>query len=41
MYATGQDVQQDNARAHMWFSLAAAQGEQRERSRLEKWPNGA
>ena len=29
MYVTGQGVQQDYVRAHMWFSLSAAQGEQR------------
>ena len=26
MYAIGQGVEQDNVLAHMWFSLAAAQG---------------
>jgi TPR repeat protein len=29
MYAEGRGVPQDYVRAHMWFSLAAAQGEQR------------
>jgi TPR repeat protein len=29
MYAEGRGVPQDYVRAHMWFSLAVAQGEQR------------
>ena len=29
MYAKGDGVPQDYVRAHMWFSLSAAQGEQR------------
>ena len=29
MYAEGRGVRQDYVRAHMWFSLAVAQGEQR------------
>ena len=29
MYAEGRGVRQDYVPAHMWFSLAAAQGEQR------------
>ena len=29
MHAEGRGVPQDYVRAHMWFSLAAAQGEQR------------
>jgi hypothetical protein len=29
MYAEGRGVPQDYDRAHMWFSLAAAQGEQK------------
>jgi uncharacterized protein len=29
LYAEGRGVPQDYVRAHMWFSLAAAQGEQR------------
>jgi uncharacterized protein len=29
MYAEGRSVPQDYVHAHMWFSLAAAQGEQR------------
>ena len=29
MYAEGRGVPQDYVRAHMWFSLAAAQGEQK------------
>jgi uncharacterized protein len=29
MYADGRGVPQDYVRAHMWFSLAAAQGEHR------------
>ena len=28
MYAVGQGVPQDLARVHMWFSLAAAQGDE-------------
>ena len=35
MYATGQGVPQDYVRAHMWFSLSAAQGEQRAVKTLE------
>ena len=29
MYAEGRGVPQDYVRAHMWFSLSAAQGEQK------------
>jgi uncharacterized protein len=29
MYAEGRGVPQDDVRAHMWFSLSTAQGEQR------------
>lgn len=35
MYAEGRDVPQDYVRAHMWLSLAAAQGEQRAVKTLE------
>ena len=34
-YAEGRGVPQDYVRAHMWFSLAAAQGEQRAVKTLE------
>jgi uncharacterized protein len=35
MYAKGDGVPQDYVRAHMWFSLSAAQGEQRAVKLLE------
>jgi uncharacterized protein len=35
MYAEGRGVPQDYVRAHMWFSLSAAQGEQRAVKTLE------
>ena len=35
MYAEGRGVPQDYVRAHMWFSLSAAQGEQRAVRTLE------
>ena len=35
IYAKGLGVPQDYVRAHMWFSLSAAQGEQRAVKALE------
>jgi TPR repeat protein len=35
MYAEGRGVPRDYVRAHMWFSLSAAQGEQRAVETLE------
>ena len=35
MYVEGRGVPQDYVRAHMWFSLSAAQGEQRAVKTLE------